>query len=356
MKFTDFLEEQLGQPKENTIGEMRFCCPFCGERKYKFYVHNSLSSKDGLYHCKKCDAVGNPVTFMKEYYKVDGKTAYDMLENRNIVLDKVVLREYANSELTEEERMLLMLNGIGSDTEEKQKTPPPLPVGFKLLRDNMNNPEAYPFLNYLHGRGITLEQIYNHSIAYIVDGYCVKDTPLGTKTITIRNSIVFFTYDISGDYLYWNTRSIEKNPYIKSINAPGQDTNFGKRDVIFNLNNAYKKSFIVITEGVFDALTFHEYGVATFGKQVTEEQLNLIRRYILTDTTIYVMLDSDALEQNIKLASELYITHKNTYVVPHGDEDANDLGTEKAFKLIKDNRVKASPEGLSSYYLKQNLW
>ncbi|WBF81285.1 hypothetical protein FMLHJGGC_00234 [Staphylococcus phage BSwM-KMM1] len=32
MRFEDFLTQELGEPKENTIGELRYCCPFCGEK------------------------------------------------------------------------------------------------------------------------------------------------------------------------------------------------------------------------------------------------------------------------------------------------------------------------------------
>ena len=56
---------------------------------------------------------------------------------------------------------------------------------------------------------------------------------------------------------------------MKTINAPSTQSQYGKKDVIFNFNVAKYQPFIVITEGVFDALTFDKYGVATFGKAIS---------------------------------------------------------------------------------------
>lgn len=356
MRFEDFLTDELGQPKENTIGELRYCCPFCGETKYKFYVKQSIDSTNGLYHCKKCDETGNPITFMKQYYGVSGKQAVDLLDSKSIDIERQEVIQYNNNDLTESEKLILMMRGVENYRNYIKKTPPSLPIGYKFIKDNLRNKEVKPFLVYLQGRGITLDQIIEHNIAYVINGYCYKPTPTGEhKKIPLKNSVIFFTYNAKGKYIYWNTRSIEPNPYLKSINAPTRESELGKRDVIFNLNRAMNEKMVVINEGVFDALTYRQYGIATFGKQVTEEQITLIRENIPVTTPIMIMLDSDAIESSITLASKLYITHKKVYVIPHGDKDANDMGTEEAFKLLQ-NRVLASPEGLQSYYLQQKLF
>lgn len=355
MRFEDFLTEELGQPKENTIGELRYCCPFCGESKYKFYVKQSIDSTNGLYHCKKCDEAGNPITFMKTYYGVNGKQAVDLLDSKGIDIERQELIQYNNDELTETEKLILMMRGVENYSSYVKKKPPKLPIGYKLIKDNLNNKEIKPFLLYLKKRGITMEQIIEHNIAYIINGHCYAESPTGEKKkIILKNSVIFFTYNSRGEYLYWNTRSIEPNPYLKSINAPAKENELGKRDVIFNLNRAIKEKMVVINEGVFDALTYRQYGIATFGKQVTEEQVLLLRENIPLTTPIMIMLDSDAVESSIQLASRLYKTHKRVYIIPHGDKDANDLGTKEAFKLLH-KRVPVTPESLQSYFLQQKM-
>lgn len=353
MRFEDFLTQEIGEPKENTIGELRYCCPFCGEKSYKFYVKQALDSSNGQYHCKKCDEVGNPITFMKTYYNITGKQAFDLLESKNIDIDKTPLLTTTNKDLTESEKLILMLRGAGKENTVLSVKPPKLPEGFKLIKDNLKNKEVIPFLVYLKGRGITLQQIIDNNIGYIINGYFYKSD--GSSKVPLKNSIVFFTYDNEGNYQYWNTRSIDKNPFIKSINAPAKSDEIGRKDIIFNLNIARRKHFLVITEGVFDAMTFHEYGVATLGKQVTKTQIDKLIKYVSPKTSIYIMLDTDALDNNIDLAYKLKLHFDKVYFVPHGDEDANDMGTQKAFEVLQNNRVLVTPESIQSYKIQQKL-
>lgn len=353
MRFEDFLTEELGTPKENTIGELRYCCPFCGEDTYKLYVQQSLDSSNGLYHCKKCDEKGNPITFMKNYYNLTGKQAFDLLESKNIDIEVTPLLTSNNKDLSESEKLILMLRGVRQEKPKERTTPPKLPGGLKYLKDNLTNREVIPFLKYLQGRGITLKQIIDNNIGYITNGYFYKSD--GVSKVPLKNSIVFFTFDNEGNYQYWNTRSIDKNPFIKTINAPAQDHEIGRKDIIFNFNIARHQKFMVITEGVFDALTFHQYGVATLGKQVTNNQIKKIVDYTSPSTSIYIMLDTDALDNNIDLAYKLKLHFEKVYLVPHGDKDANDMGTRESFKLLQENRVLATPESIQSYKLQQKL-
>lgn len=351
MRFEDFLKEHLGTPLESTIGELRFNCPFCGETKRRFYVKQSLDSKNGQYICFNCGESGNPITFIKNYYNVEGRQARVILEQNNIEIDFDKTVKFDNS-LTDSEKLILLLKGVDQEEDEVKKTPPKLPFNYKFLSKNLYNEEAIPFLRYLDSRGVTLEQVIKHNIAYTVETKCFKSD--NQTTFTFYNSLIFFTYNAQGNYVYWNTRSIVPTK-MKTINAPSSDNQYGKKDVLFNFNTAKDQRMIIITEGVFDALTFHQYGIATFGKAVSENQIKLIKKYVDEETDIYLMLDSDAYEYNINVARELYKKFPNTYVVPHDELDPNDLGTEKAFKLIKDKRIKATPEGLSSYLLQQKI-
>nr|DAN11165.1 MAG TPA: DNA directed DNA polymerase [Herelleviridae sp.] len=352
MRFQDYLKETLGTPKENTIGELRFCCPFCGENKYKFYVKDSLDSTNGQYICFKCGVKGNPITFMKDYYHVDSKGAFDIIEGKRIDFTKSDIISYSD-ELSETEQLLLMMKGVKVPRVSSKKKPPKLPTNTKLIKDNWSNQEAQPFINYLYSRGITKQQIEFYSIGYLTMGYCFKSD--GESKMKLTNSVIFFTFDNEGNYIYWNTRSIEKEPYIKSINAPATENQFGKRDVIFNLNIAKHQPFIVINEGSFDALTFHKYGIATFGKHISDNQVKLITDNIHKDTPIFIYLDSDAIHENASLAERLYKTHKNTFLVPHGEQDANDTGFKKAMETIKNNKIKANGEGVQRYKLIQKM-
>lgn len=356
MRFEDFLPSVAGEYREDAVGEYRFCCPFCGETKYKFYLKVSLDSDNGLYHCKKCGETGNPITFMKNYFGAkDYKEAKDLLESNGVEMEDTDFKgDYKDKSLTDHEKFMLFLSGIKDTPEVKSdKSPVPLPVNLKYIRYNANTQEAQPFIKYLLGRGITMQQMMSLSIGYVVNGGYYKSDG---SYATLRNSVVFFTYDLEGNYIYWNTRSIDSNAGIKSINAPGKKTEYTRKDVVFNLDKAQYAPYIVLHEGVFDALTFHNTGIATFGKQVTDTQVELILSVLKgTEKPLYLFLDKDALTETMNSAEKFYREHPYTYVVPHGEEDANDLGLKESINMIKENAIKATPENLTNFFILEKL-
>lgn len=355
MRFKDFLGGVIGDSKEVSDKEVRFCCPFCGESEYKFYVKIADNSKDGQYQCKKCNEKGNPITFMRVFYGLsNNREAYDVMVSNGIEMDTSGLKQINNKELTDNEKMMLIINGYtpSEDKEVKNLQPPRLPTGLKILKEQRHTKEAQPFLYYLYSRGISDEQIDRHSIGYVVSGGFQSSED---KYINLRQSIVFFTFDEEGKYIYWNTRSIEPNTKIKSINAPGKEHEYTRKEVLFNLNIAKNLPYVVLNEGVFDALTFGDYGIAAFGKQVTDSQVDLLLESINESTVIFLFLDTEAVNETKMLANKLYREHKLTYIVPHGQEDANDMGTDKAFNVIKENAIIATPENISMYELKEKL-
>ena len=356
MRFQDFLTMHIGEPKEDAINETRYCCPFCGETDYKFYVLNSLNSDNGLYHCKKCGEKGNPITFVKDYFNVNGKVARDTLESNGVSLDINPNIKF-NNELTERESMLLMLQDNYTQVEhEKEKlVAPEIPIGIEYIKDNLNNPRAKPFIDYLLNRNVTINQMIEHCMGYVIKG---KFKRSDGSYLPLTDSVVFFTFNAYGEYVYWNTRNINPNNTLKTINAPASKKEYSRKDVVFNINRAKNQPFIVINEGVFDALTFGDFGVATFGKQVTNRQIELILKTIKDrdiPPKIYLFLDKGTIKETVSSASKLYAKHKKTYIVPHGDEDANDMGTYQSLMVLKENAMLATPENLNLFVVQELL-
>lgn len=337
--FLDLLSEELGDSK-NAGNNTRYRCPFCGEDNYKFYVRNDT----GIYQCFHCGSKGNALKFLEVYYGYSYKEAKEQVEDwSGETIDAKTTERF--SELSDMESLFLAIAKGPHKVEqaEEAKTTIPLPTNFKPLYQNMNNPEAFPYLTYLNNRGVTLEEIYTHVMGYVIEGQVRKSslTEDGeTDYFTIRNSIVFLTFDDNGNYLYWNSRSIEKNPMVKSLNGPALSNEHSKNDVIFNLNKARKTNEIVIFEGVFNALMAGQSGVATFGKMITDSQLELLKQAYEDNHELrfVVFLDSDARKQATDLASRLATFTKNVYIVdsPYGDKDANDLGREITQELIRN--------------------
>ena len=234
--FIDYLVDNLGDYKKATT-DYRFCCPFCGDEKYKLYV-SEKSTKQDWYHCFHCGASGQPVKFVMGYNHVGYKDALDQL---------AVYEEQLLSFISQSDKVLL------EHTHEEKLTCPLLPIGYTPLINNLHNPQAQPFLEYLNKRGFNYKDIQRHSIGYVLNcPFKLHED----KIIQIRNHLVFLTYNDQGEVIYWNTRSIEQNSFMKSINAPVGEHTYAKSNVVFNLNNAKKKTIIVLTEGVPDAIMY----------------------------------------------------------------------------------------------------
>ncbi|USL89285.1 DNA primase [Bacillus phage vB_BceH_LY2] len=350
--FIDLLYQELGDYKDAS-GEVRFCCPFCGETDYKFYVDTT----NYLWICFKCMQQGNPVKFVMYYYQVKFPEAKEILETYDYTVG-----EYGNNQdkshtkygahLSEEEQLLLyVMNGgeaIEEDTKVKLTCPPP-PTNCKALITNFNNPEAYPFLMYLHNRGVTVEDIKQHNISYVIDG---ESTLPDGRTLRLINHLVFFAFNDYRKPLYWNTRSIDHNPFIKSFNASAKPTEYSKSTVVMNLNNAKKYDKIIIVEGVFNVFAIGGCAVSTYGKSVSDNQIHqILNETKEKQSPIYIYLDRDAWQTTIKLAERIKkVEHsRRVYMVYNPtDEDANDLGFDKAWILI-NNAIEANSEGYLQY-------
>lgn len=345
--FLDLLRQELGEEKYAGM-ETRFCCPFCQERKYKFYVHN----EKGLWICFKCEEKGNPLSFVTEYYNVTFPEAVDILAtyDYDVTLERDnqhTPAQYGN-DLSEEEQLLLFISREGQPYAEENNTRftcPPPPTNCKALVSNFENPEAFPFFTYLHKRGVTLDHIKAHNISYVTYG---EVELVDGRKMNLVNHVVFYTFDDKRKPLYWNTRSIDPSPFIKSFNAPSRTGEYSKNNTIFNLNNAKHADKLVIHEGVFNSFMTPGCGVATFGKMVTDEQVDMILKATYDrQVPIYLYLDTDAWREMIASARKMKAIEPNRpifFVYSGTDEDANDLGMEKVQQLI-DEAFPADAEG-----------
>jgi DNA primase len=176
--------------------------------------------------------------------------------------------------------------------------PPPLAFTEKIIEDFLQGqqdeelldceipitqPLSYAAQEYLKERGITKNQI---------DLYQIRE---GTGHLDSR---VVVHEHLDGKLICWVGRSfIGAEP--KYINAKGPT----KRGAVFNLENV-KDDSVVITEGVFDAMSAGPNAVAIYGKKISGKQVGrlLARRF----KRFYVALDPDAMEYALSLCFRLY--------------------------------------------------
>ena len=309
--------------------EIAVSCPFCGERRHKLYI-----SPTGKYICFKCGTHGGSlISLIMHTEHTTRDNAYRLLKEHGVSSSSATIVTQSNDFSLFTELSALMYK----TQDTKSLSVPRFPKGLKLLENNLNNPESYPFLWYLKHRGLSLKDIIDNHIGYIVNGSVERDNK---PPLEISNSIVFITYDTNNQPIYWSTRSIEPHSYVKSLNGMSRANEYSKKNVIWNMNHVTNDCDMVINEGVFNAITCTQgnyVGVATFGKNITNDQIRLMRD--LNPRNYLLFLDNDAREQQLELYQRLVnigVDSKKIRLVdnPYGDKDANDLGKKTTRELL----------------------
>ena len=166
---------------ETGTGEVAMVCPFCDTEKKKLYI-----SPEGRFICFVCSTKGNSAySFVSQYYDCSFAEAKDILKDQGLA------ENYQSVEQTDHFDLLYQLVQLSKKEKTVEKTTPQFPSNTKLLMDNLNNPEAYPYFYYLHRRGITLQQIKQFKIRYLVQG---KIKRANKDDLIITHSIIFYTY------------------------------------------------------------------------------------------------------------------------------------------------------------------
>lgn len=206
-----------------------------------------------------------------------------------------------------------------------------------------NNPAAV----YLRARGFDARSIGREFGAQ----YCTSGRRFAKGLFNTSNTVVV-PIVMNGETKGWQARLLydpdkltdeqcsliglpwddEKKKYRrppKYMTMPGLD----KRTVLWNFDNARKSELVVVTEGVFDALRVGLCGVATLGKQVSDQQIALLQQYW---RCIVVLLDPDADKESRALVGKFGPTVRVVPVTLQGYKDAGEAPREEIWSQIWD--------------------
>lgn len=163
-------------------------------------------------------------------------------------------------------------------------------------------------------------------------GYCKRGKKFGGGVFDTSGTIVIPLFE-NGKLIAWQSRLLydpkkvnegeeamygwvydsERQKYKvppKYFTSPG----FKKGEHFFNFDQAVKCGFVVVTEGAFDAMRVGKCAVASFGKSLTEAQIQILREHW---PVVILLLDPDAeSEQNI-------LRRKIEGVGPFGGKSSN---------------------------------
>ncbi len=233
-----------------------------GDRKFKLWM-NPSGGKDehenGAFRCWYTDNMGSLITLVSVVDRIPYDQAAETI-SATLPLRALEMKVHAFYGAKEEEP---------EEPESNLELPP---YCFKITEMSPSNFTFIRASTYLDKRKLP----YDNLCACIDGDY--------------KNRVIIPYYDREGKLIYYNARTLDKNPKtLRYMKPPPEDANQNR--VLFAKQWPRAGTKIYLTEGEFDALTLSlagMYGVACGGKFLSAIQTEMIRRY-----RVVLAFDSD---------------------------------------------------------------
>lgn len=206
------------------------------------------------------------------------------------------------------------------------------PIIEKIEEIDINLPSEYVNIALGEGKLAKLARAYIKSRGFVVEevalkgwGYCNSGEYMG---------YIIMPYYMGGKLVYYNARRYFGEG-VRYKNPPKDSTGLGKSFLIYNQDALSIYRDIYLVEGIINAETLGNQGIATAGKKLSMIQKSIIIKSPIESITI--ALDPDAIDDAIKLALD-FIFHKKVRLLNWGDinskKDINDIGRTESFNLL----------------------
>ncbi len=281
-------------------------CPFHKEKTPSFFV----SPNRQMWHCFGCSKGGDIFEFIKAIEGIEFGDALRILAKKAGVELKKMSSEDAKFK-TERQRLYeitelsclffekqLEASQVGKEAKEYLLKRGITEESIKKWRLGYSPDTWQGLSDYLISNGFAREEIIKSGLAIAKDGK-------NDSYDRFRGRIMFPIFDINSQIVGFGARifkSKDAQETAKYINTP-QTILYDKSNLLYGLNFAKlfarKDNNIVLTEGYTDTIMCHQAGfentVATSGTALTQQHLNILKRY--TDNLI-LAFDMDSAGQN----------------------------------------------------------
>jgi hypothetical protein len=295
--------------------EVKLNSIFCEDTKHKLWCNPSGGKKErhqGVYHCWKTDNTGTLVSLVMQVDKCSYSDALEILGTEDITLYELELKL---------EEFLNKPKVAAAEIEAVGLELPPFTFNFWELSEN--NYYRLAAETYLLSRKLPLDNLM----------VCTNGD--------YKNRIVIPYYDREGTLIYYNTRDLNPDGFLRYLGPP-KTVGVGKGDVLYFPKWPNKNEKAYLSEGEFDSLAICTTGLiggAFGGKNLSEKQLLL-----LGDTDgIVLCLDNDKAGRAAvpKIYDSLISVGKvNTKVFfvfpPKQYKDWNELSQKIGSKVLKE--------------------
>ena len=196
-----------------------------------------------------------------------------------------------------------------------------LPNEFTTLYNGTDSIVKRHALSYLYKRNIDDSDILKYNIGYCDEGL-------------YSNRIIIPSYDSDGQLNFFVGRDFY-NGKMKYRNSPTSKDIIGF-DLLINWDEP-----IILCEGVFDAMSFKRNAIPLFGKNI----MSTLQKKIIESRVkvIYLALDTDALEDTIKISDNFINNGIDVRMIKFKEKDPSEIGFENLLYLInKTTKTKFS--------------
>lgn len=299
--FFKYLEDnyELQETPSGTEFKVSGECPFCNKDRHDLRMY--INKETGRGYCHHCSTGFTPIGFI-----------------------------IARDSIPYSEAFRVLYSGEESFPFAKEKKEDPLPNGMWFPELTSLNERA---VSYLMGRNIGLEAMRHFKMAF-----CETDTINNERRYSTGGRIIIPICDNNGKVIAWQGRDItgtKKNKYLFP-------SGFAGAEYLYNIDAIPERSdYIIICEGIFDVFGWWMAGfknaVATFGKKISKQQLELIKSK--KPKMLLMAWDSDADWQKHKFCED-NLDLLNVRLINLDGADSDELTRAELLKAFQSARVE----------------
>jgi DNA primase len=294
MNFIDYLDSRYDIEHVSGGSQVKVSgmCPFCHEDRSDLRLYVSVEKGRGI--CFHCNQGFNSVKFVMAAEGCGWQRAVKILSDDD-----------DDYERFKEE----------TEPDERAIFPPMKPLGLDGLA-------------YLAGRGISEEAIKHFRLMF-----CNANTMIKGRVFYTKNRVIIPIHDITGKAVSWQGRDITGRA-LRYLFPPG----FEGAGYLFNAwSISTNAEYLILSEGVFDVFGWWDAGfknvAATFGKKISEAQMDMIR--YLKPKSIFIAWDSDAMWENYEFFEKFSYLFK-IKIVDLAGKDADEMTREEKIKALSN--------------------
>lgn len=269
--------------------EFKVMCPKCGDKSRPDKIKLCIRLDNDLYHCWVCDLKGRSVARLIRKVRPQLASSYQ--------------NQFGQVKFSEHQEDFVKCE---------------LPDGFRLVMNNLYDPDAKRVRRYAHTRGITDSELWRFRVGY---------------SPQMRRRMILPSFDEEGNLNYWTARRCDNNPDWRYLNAKVPKTQF----IVGELDLDWTAEEIVLVEGPTDLIKCSLLNSTCLLGSTLSENSALFRKLITYPEKIILALDSDARKKQDKIASLLMSYDKEVFWVDPLEEgyDWGDLEPTEVYNKMQ---------------------